>query len=280
LIQTLAAHYPVRVICEVLSYARSSFYRRIQPDEHALCQVLQTLALEYPTYGYRRLTVEVRKHLGCINSKRVRRLMRQLGLNRRKKRKKRHTTQSQHNYPRYPNLVKDLPIIRPNQVWVADITWVHVRTEDVYLAVIMDVFTRCIRGWHLSRSLDESLTKMALERALAKHVPEIHHSDQGVQYAATGYVERLQNLKVQISMADSGQAWQNGYAERLIRTIKEEEVNLSDYYDFHDAYQQIGQFLDDVYMHKRIHSALGYLTPVAFEAEWLRNQSQVIGVIQ
>jgi transposase InsO family protein len=271
----------VRIICEVLDYARSSYYRRrLRPDEQALSHALQVLALEHPTYGYRRLTVEIRKRLGRINSKRVRRLMRQLGLNRKRKHKKRYTTQSQHTYPRYPNLVRDLPIIRPNQVWVADLTWVHLRSEDVYLAVVMDVFTRCIRGWHLSRSLDETLTTMALERALEKNVPELHHSDQGVQYAATGYVKRLRDLKVQISMAEIGQAWQNGHAERLIRTIKEEEVYLSEYCDFHDAYQQIGRFLDDVYMHKRIHSALGYLTPVAFEREWFAHHSKVIGVIQ
>jgi transposase InsO family protein len=143
----------------------------------------------------------------------------------------------------------------------------------------VDVFTRCIRGWHLSRSLDEALTKTTLERALAKHIPEIHHSDQGVQYAATGYVERLHDLKVQISMTDIGQAWQNGYAERLMRTIKEEEVNLSEYRDLHDAYQQIGQFLDEVYLHKRIHSALGYLRPMAFETEWLAQHSNVNGVV-
>jgi putative transposase len=270
----------VQVLCEVLNYARSSFYRtRAQPDEAESLCVLQTLAAEYPTYGYRRLTVELRNRLGTLNAKRVRRWMRQLGLNRKRKRKKRSTTQSRHDYPRYPNLVRELQIVRPDQVWVADITWVHLQTEEVYLAVIMDVFSRCIRGWHLSRSLDESLTKTALERALAKHVPEIHHSDQGVQYAATGSAELLHALKVRISMAEIGQAWQNGYAERLMRTIKEEEVNLSDYHDFHDAYQQISQFLDDVYMHKRIHSALGYLTPVAFETEWLAHHSNVNGVV-
>lgn len=268
------------MICSVLNYARSSFYRtHAQGNDTELSQALQTLAADYPTYGYRRLTVELRKQLGTINTKRVRRLMRHLGLNRKRKRKKRYTTQSQHAYPRYPNLVQALCIVRPNQVWVADITWVHLQREDVFLAVLMDVFTRCIRGWELSRSLDEALTRMALERALVKHTPEIHHSDQGVQYAATGYVTRLQDLKVQISMAEIGQAWQNGYAERLIRTIKEEEVKLSDYRDFHDAYHQIGHFLDDVYMHKRIHSALGYLTPVAFEAEWLAHHPDVNGVI-
>ncbi len=163
MIETLAVEYPVRCSCEVLDCARSSYYHRpIQPDEHALREAVQTLAPEHPTYGYRRLTVELRKRLGRTNSKRVRRLMHQLGLQRRTKRKKRHTTQSQHDYPRYPNLVRDLQIVRPNQVWVADITWVHLQTEDVYLAVVMDVFTRCIRGWHLSRHLDESLTRTAL----------------------------------------------------------------------------------------------------------------------
>lgn len=264
----------------MLNFARSSFYAsRSERNNTELRRCLQALAADYPTYGYRRLTVEVRKQLGALNSKRVRRLIRQLGLNRKRKRKKRYRTQSQHAYPRYPNLVRDLAIVRPNQVWVADLTWVHLRREDVFLALLMDVFTRCIRGWQLSRSPDEALTKMALERALAKHTPEIHHSDQGVQYAATGYVARLRDLNVQISMSESGQAWQNGYAERLIRTVKEEEVNLSDYSHFHEAHQQIGHFLENVYMHKRIHSALGYLTPVAFETDWLAHHPNVNGVV-
>ena len=152
---------------------------------------------------------------------------------------------------------------------IADITYIKLARERVYLAVIMDVFTRCIRGWHLGRSLGQELTIVALQRGLAAHTPAIHHSDQGVQYAATVYTQLLQAANVQISMAAVGQAWQNGYAERLVRTIKEEEVDLSEYEDYRDAYAQIGQFLEDVYMHKRIHSALGYLTPVEFENHWL-----------
>ena len=135
----------------------------------------------------------------------------------------------------------------------------------------MDVFTRCIRGWHLGRSLGQELTLTALRRSLSKHQPVIHHSDQGVQYAATAYVEVLESHDIAISMADVGAAWQNGYAERLIRTIKEEQVNLTEYHDYHDAYGQIGCFLDDVYMQKRIHSSLGYLTPAEFETEWMRS---------
>ncbi len=204
---------------------------------------------------------------------RVRRLMRDMKLVQSKARKKKRTTNSQHPFPRYPNLVQELPVIHPDQVWVADITYVRLAREYVYLSVLMDVFTRCIRGWHLARHLDQTLTLTALKQALAHAVPAIHHSDQGVQYAATAYVDLLQRHNVQISMADVGEAWQNGYAERLIRTIKEEEVDLSEYRDYYDAYHQLGRFLDDVYMHKRIHSALGYLTPVEFEQQWLAQQA-------
>jgi len=132
--------------------------------------------------------------------------------------------------------------------------------------------TRRIRGWHLGRSLDQSLTTTALQRALSRGVPEIHHSDQGVQYAATIYVQMLQAVNVQISMATVGEAWQNGYAERLMRTIKEEEVHLSDCRDYTDAFQQLGRFLDEVYEYKRIHSSLGYLTPAEFEDQWRLEQ--------
>jgi transposase InsO family protein len=175
---------------------------------------------------------------------------------------------SNHAFPRYPNLVKDLEITRPNQVWVADITYIRLRREFVYLAVLMDVFTRSIRGWHLGRGLDQGLTLAALERALVVAVPQVHHSDQGLQYAATAYVERLQKLNVNLSMAAVGEPRENGYAERLMRTIKEEEVDLSDYEDYADARGQIMRFLDDVYNVKRIHSALGYLTPKEFEDQW------------
>lgn len=155
-------------------------------------------------------------------------------------------------------------------------TCIRLLVEFVYLAVIMDVFTRCIRGWHLARSLHQDLTLTGLRRALVSgRRPAIHHSDQGVQYAAIAYTDTLQSHHIAISMAEAGAAWQNGYAERLIRTIKEEEVDLSDYRDYHDAYRQLGRFLDDVYMHKRIHSSLGYLTPAEFEHAWLAEQANV-----
>lgn len=157
---------------------------------------------------------------------------------------------------------------------MGDITYVRLQSEFVYLAVIMDVFTRSVRGWHLGRSLDGELTLTALRRALLRGIPEIHHSDQGVQYAAGGYVQMLDGLGASISMAEVGEAWQNGYAERLMRTIKEEEVALSEYIGYNDAYRQIGRFLDEVYQHKRIHSSLGYLTPAEFEQSWRGQQRQ------
>jgi putative transposase len=272
-IQVLAKDYSVNLLCNLLGCSRSSYYYQPkQRDETEERTAIESVAAEWPTYGYRRVTKQLRRQECVINKKRVQRLMQEMGLQVKTKRKARKTTNSDHDFPRYPNLVQNLQIVRPEQVWVSDITYIRLRYEFVYLAVIMDVFTRSIRGWHLGRGLDQSLTLIALDRALAQHRPEIHHSDQGIQYAATAYIRMLRTADAEISMAESGQAWQNGYAERLIRTIKEEEVDLSDYDDYTDAVCQLGRFLNDVYMHKRIHSSLGYLTPVEFEERWRREQ--------
>jgi putative transposase len=186
----LGQEYPVTMTCDVLGCARSSYYHRAgQPDDKAVKVAIQTVAGEWPTYGYRRVTAQLRREGWTVNRKRVGRLMRGMGLQVKVTRKTRKTTDSAHSFPRYPNLVQGLAIVRPDQVWVSDITYIRLRREFVYLAVIMDVFTRCIRGWHLGRSLDQVLTLRALDRALAEGTPEIHHSDQGIQYAATVYVQ-------------------------------------------------------------------------------------------
>ena len=265
----------VQEICEVLGLSRSSYYYRRQRSEAAQLVVdLEQEAGRYPKYGSRRLTQQLRRapYHHCVNRKRIQRIMRQKGLLRPRKRAKCRTTNSQHPYPRYPNLVMDLKVDHPEQVWVCDVTYVRLANGFVYLAVIMDVFTRAIRGWNLSRTLETDLTLGALQRALSLCIPEIHHSDQGVQYAAHEYVARLQQSEVQVSMAAQGKPEENGYAERLMRTIKEEEVDLSEYMDFVDVYRQIGRFLEVVYNTKRIHSALGYLTPLEFEATWRLTQ--------
>lgn len=262
---------PVTVVCKVLRLARSTYYRRAQrADEHELQTAITSVAGQWPTYGSRRITQQLRRapYQWPVNRKRVQRLMRELNLQARRPRRTWTTTNSQHGQRRYPNLVRHLVVDHPDQVWVADITYVTLPTDAVYLAILMDVFTRSIRGWDLRRTLDYQLTLGALADALEAHVPEIHHSDQGVQYIAARYVEPLTARGVQISMTDTGQPTQNGYAERVMRTLKEDEIYLADYRDFAEAYTQIRHFVEDVYQTKRIHSALGYLTPAEFEAVW------------
>jgi putative transposase len=265
--------YPVRQACDLLELSASSYYYRSRKAEDERLEAdIKAIAGQYPTYGTRRLSHQLRRqpYGHRVNRKRIQRLVRQLGLLRPVKRRKTRTTDSQHPYPRYDNLVKDLEIVRPDQVWASDITYIRLKDEFVYLAIVLDVFTRTVRGWCLSRLIDQHLTLQALQMALQACPPEIHHSDQGVQYASYAYVGLLQSRGVQISMAAVGKAEENGYAERFMRTIKEEEVDLSEYRDFADAHDQIGTFIQDVYLTKRIHSSLGYLTPAEFEAAyWL-----------
>ena len=270
--------YPITAACDLLELPQSTYYyKAVQVDESALENAMEEIAGQFPTYGTRRMAKQLRRppHEMNVNRKRARRIMAHKGMLIPVKRHKRRTTDSQHPYPRYPNLVKELEITYPEQVWVSDITYIHLQQDFVYLAIIMDVFTRSIRGWCLSRSLDQALTLTALEGALANHVPEIHHSDQGVQYAADAYIELLKVHCIQISMAAVGKAEENGYAERVIRTIKEEEVDLSEYYSFADAVRQIGHFIEDAYLTKRLHSSLGYLTPAEFELAYRPAQTDV-----
>lgn len=260
---------PVQTALEVVDLARSSYYYCSQKTADSRLEAdMQLVAGQFPTYGSRRMTHELRRppYGYRVNRKRIQRIMRHKGWLRPVKRAKCRTTNSDHPYPRYPNRIDGLVVRHPDQVWVSDITYIRLGQGFVYLAVVLDVFTRAIRGWNMSRNLDVRLSLDALRMALRTHVPEIHHSDQGIQYAASEYVSVLQRHNVLISMAAVGKPEENGYAERLMKTIKEEEVDLSDYRDFADARRQIGRFLEDVYMTKRIHSSLGYLTPAEFEA--------------
>jgi transposase InsO family protein len=270
----LSQEYPIKVVCDVLEYPRSQVYYEPQAvaDDSNLEAEILAIAGGHPTYGYRRITEELKRRGHVVNHKRIARLMRKLGILGKPRVKRKRTTNSNHSFARHPNRVMNLAIERPDQVWVADITYIKLNQEFVYLAVVMDVFTRCIRGWHLARSMDQSLTLTALNKGLERKRPEIHHSDQGVQYAANDYVALLKQHGVEVSMAEVGAAWQNGYAERLMRTIKEEEVDLTEYRNFTEAYEQIEQFLEDVYMKKRIHSSLGYLTPEEYEKKWNEQQ--------
>jgi putative transposase len=235
--------YPIGLACELIDLPRSTYhYRSHKADESQLVADLEMVSGQHVTYGTRRVRSQLRRspYGYRINRKKVQRIMRQKGLLRPVKPKKCRTTDSDHPYPRYPNLVKELEITHPEQVWVCDITYIRLVQGFVYLAIVMDVFTRAIRGWHLSKLLDQELTLAALRMGLADHMPEIHHSDQGVQYAANAYIDLLKEYRIQISMAAVGKAEENGYAERFMRTIKEEEVDLSDYQDFMDALRRLG----------------------------------------
>jgi transposase InsO family protein len=269
--------YAARLVCALLDFPRCQRYRAASPapadDAVDLRAALQRLAGEWPPYGSRRRTARLRREGRTANGKRVRRLMTERGIHGQRPVRRPRTTDSNHAFPRFPNLVEGLEVVRPAQVWVGDITYLRLRQDFVYLAVRMDVFTRLIRGWHLGRRLDGALTLSALERALARQRPASHHSDQGVPYAATGYVDQLPQVGAQLSMAAIGEPRENGCAERLMRTIKEAEGELSEYQDFDDAYRQLGRFLDAVYNVKRIHSALGYRTPVEFEQQWRSKQT-------
>ena len=271
----LSQEYTVKDCCAVLGLARSSYYHcGKHQDISALRDAIMDIAGRHPTYGSRRIKAQLERAPYEMEAGRhlVRRLMREMNLLIKPKRRRVKTTDSRHGHRRFPNLVRGVKASRPDQVWVADITYLRLRSDEIYLAVIMDQFTRSIRGYNLSWSLGQELALLPLEQALQRYpAPDIHHSDQGTQYAAKAYVKRLQDAGTQISMAAVGKPSENGYAERLIRTIKEEEVFLSDYATMADARQQIGYFIDVVYRRQRIHSALGYQTPAEVEAGWQHN---------
>ncbi len=201
-----------------------------------------------------------------VGTRRVARLMKEMNLLVAIKRACQTTRSLQGEKP-WSNLLETLEVSHQDQVWVADITYVRLNGRFIYVCLLMDVFTRMTRAWQLSQHLSQSLTLKPLEEALRHSVPEIHHSDQGVQYLSKTYITTLQEYGVEISVAQRGRPWENGYAERLIRTLKEEEVHLNEYQSITEARDRIGHFIEHVYHQKRPHSALGYLTPMEFEQQ-------------
>lgn len=262
-------------LCELMGVSRSWYYEHPSAEQKArkdvvLRDAIEQIVLEFPGYGYRRVTAALRREGWRVNHKRVLRIMRHESLLCQLKRRFTPTTDSAHSFRRYANLLEDIELQGPDEGWVADITYVRLPSTFCYLAAILDAYSRKCVGWHLSsRWIDTRLTLSALQMALSSRQPAaglIHHSDQGVQYASSEYVLRLEEAGAKISMAEVGNPYENAKAESFFRTLKMEEVYLNDYQDFEEAHQNIAQFIEEVYNQKRLHSSLGYLPPVEFEA--------------
>ena len=276
---------PVERACVLLAVNRGSFYRVAPPKpgalpvgpasvpgDLALRAAIESVVLAFPGSGYRRVTHHLHREGWTVNHKRVLRVMRHESLLCQLQRRWVKTTDSGHGLRVYPNLLRHERPTGLNQAWVADITYIRLREQFVYLATLMDAFSRRVVGWGLSWEIDRRLVLAALERALATRQPPgewIHHSDQGVQYVCGEYTERLLGAGARISMAAKGTPLENAQAERFFRTLKQEEVYLHDYETFTEAEASIGCFIDAVYNEKRLHSALGYRPPNEFEQLFL-----------
>ena len=263
----------VERMCTLAGVSRAGFYRlppdppRLDPDLE-LRDALQRIAVEFPSYGWPRMTAELKRRGWAVNHKRVYRLMREDNLLCLRRRKFVVTTDSTHALPVYPNLARDSVLTGLDQLWVADLTYIRLELEFVYLAVILDAFSRRVIGWALDRTLEAALTLQALRLALARRRPApglVHHSDRGVQYASTDYTQLLKDHGIRISMSRKANPWDNAACESFIKTLKYEEVYRTEYRDLAEARASIGVFLEKVYNQKRLHSALGYLPPAEFE---------------
>jgi putative transposase len=267
----------VRKLCILLNINRQWYYQHRRPSaqkngDRSVCQALQELRKDFAGYGYRRMTKALKRNGWKINHKRVERVMREVGLTCRRKPRYVHTTDSKHGEPVYPNLIKDLPIEALNQCWVADLTYVRLPEGFVYLACILDAYSRKCLGWSLSRKMESSLPLQALEMALGeRQVPPglIHHSDRGRQYCSFVYVKRLQSVGARVSMSAPGQPTENARAESFFKTVKCEEVYVHKYQTLEEAQVHLQTFLEDVYNAKRLHSSLDYVPPDEFEANLL-----------
>lgn len=263
-------------LCRAVGVSRAGYYRQAKPRRQAgvgavnLHAAVQAIALEMPAYGYRRVTAELKQRGGAVNHKRVLGVMRQDNLLCLRGRGFVRTTNSDHSLPVYRNLAAEMVLTGTDQLWVADITYIRLETEFVYLAVILDAYSRRVIGCHVGSTLRTELVMNALEQALSTRQVRaglVHHSDRGIQYASHSYTERLRQHQIEISMSRRGNPYDNAYAESFMKTLKHEEVHRCEYRSVEEAQERIEQFVHRVYNQKRLHSALGYRSPMQFEQQ-------------
>ena len=254
-----------------MNLPRSTYYYKPkkQPlDETELTSHIEAIIEEFPGYGYRRVAKELHRQGILVNHKKILRIMRQRGLIRKPRRRWIRTTNSNHRYRIYPNLVQNLAVTGPNQVWVSDITYISIQSTFVYLAVILDLFSRKAVGYAISPNIDTALSLAALIMAIVNRKPPkgiIHHSDQGVQYACQSYVDRLETCGAVLSMSRPGCPWENGRCESFIKTLKHEELDARPYRTLEELREHVTEFIEQIYNLKRLHSALEYRSPIEFE---------------
>jgi len=278
----LATLIPLERLCQMAGVSRSGFYRWRQAQRDAgnvsdamdLRDEIQRIALEWPCYGWRRITAELRRRGWTANHKRVLRMMREDNLLCLRRRKFVVTTDSNHGRPVYPNLAASMVLTGVDQLWIADITYIRLEIEFVYLAVVLDAYSRRVIGWALERTLEDDLALAALRMALGRRSPApgwVHHSDRGIQYASQDYTDLLKQNKADISMSRRGNPYDNAACESFMKTLKYEEVYRQEYRDLPEARTLIERFIEKVYNERRLHSALGYVPPVEFEANLPQN---------
>jgi transposase InsO family protein len=257
-----------------MNLPRSSYYYcpktpETSSEQRALTGRIEEIAEEFPRYGYRKVTAQLRREGLLVNHKKIQRIMRERGVGVKKSRRFVRTTDSDHPYPIYPNLIKHQAVTGVNQVWVADLTYIRITMAFVYLAVILDLYSRKAIGYALSDRIDTDLSLTALQMALKRRHPPagiIHHSDRGGQYAAHEYIDVLRGYQFRISMSRKRNPYDNAVVESFIKTLKTEEVYLWEYQTMEDAQRRLPYFIEDVYNQKRLHASLGYRPPVEYEA--------------
>jgi putative transposase len=271
----------IQRMCEMAMVSRASFYRSWENKapteaEMALRDAIQRMAVTHRFYGYRRIAVLVQREGYEVGAKKVQRLMKEDNLLAVRRRKFVATTDSDHDFVVYPNLAEHVIVNDVNQLWVADITYIRLLAEFAYLAVVLDAFSRRAVGWALGRNLQTSLPLAALGNAIQSRQPSpglIHHSDRGTQYASNDYVKRLEGIGAVLSMSRPACPWENGQCESFLKTLKREEINARPYRTMEELEQHLEEFIEQIYNQVRLHSALGYRSPVEFEQQQAKTEA-------